>query len=517
MRKPIAPWLLIGVMLVGLVVFRGADFIHRLIGPDLVAQAFAEGGDDPYYYFTVARNLGHGLGFTIDGVNSTTGFQPLWAVICGMAFALAPDRGALALIYVLSFACWLGGAWLFVHFVRVARGGALEPLAAVLIAALFLCEAQLGQSYFNGMETGFYLTLTLALLVAFQHHQKGGPANTTRLVGLGALAGITMLARNDAVFLCGALLAVLVVSGTRPRPVREALIIGSAASLVVLPWLAFCLWAFGHPMPQSGIATSAALRGPGELRTVAEITTISIVPLIAVKLRGLIEAHLLPAIAATLLAAAALALAWRRDREARIDRPSRLALIGLAAANAFLLVYYPIFSSAAQFFERYFSPLKLLVLILLAFMVARLIERLSRQKAAAAAACMAAVLVVGSSVYWTWRDFNLPFRGYIGETAYAIVRSPYAGNGARLGFAESGRIGFLYPDRVVNLDGKMRIDALNALRDGSFAHFVQAADLDFIVLHGFDTRFFDKVAPGWNTGYQQIEDLGSFFVYARRR
>lgn len=96
------------------------------------------------------------------------------------------------------------------------------------------------------------------------------------------------------------------------------------------------------------------------------------------------------------------------------------------------------------------------------------------------------------------------------------MRSPYASNGARLGFAESGRIGFLYPDRVVNLDGKMRVDALHALRDGSFARFVHSAELDFIVLHGFDVRFFNKVAPGWSDGYVRVEDLGNFSVFAKR-
>ncbi len=509
-------WLIVVLMLAGLVLLRGTDFVHRLSGPDLVAQAFAEGGDDAYYYFTIARNAGRGMGFTIDGVNATTGFHPLWAVICSIAFALAPDRGALALLYVVSFACWLGGAWLLVRFVRVARGGVLSPLAMALIAALFLCEAQFAQSYFNGMETGFYLTLTLALMVAFQHHLQGAPTRTTRLVGLGVLAGATMLARNDAVFLCGSLLVALIVSGKRARPFREVLIIGAVASVLVLPWLVYCQWASGHPMPQSGIATSAALRGYVGWKTIVEVTTFSIVPLLAVKARMLMEAHLVATIGVTLATVAALAFWWRRDTGAWIDRASCLTLTSLAAADVFLLVYYPAFSSAGQFFERYFSPLKLLVLILLSFVVVRLVQRFPRERAGAAVACAAAALMIGSNAYWTWRDFDLPFRGYIGETAYAIVRSHYDGNGARLGFAESGRIGFLYPDRVVNLDGKMRVDALKALRDGSFARFVQAAELDFIVLHGFDTRFFNKVAPGWSAGYHQIEDLGSFFVYARR-
>lgn len=508
---------LIALLLGALVAFRGADFAHRLMSPDFVAQAFAEGGDDGYYFFTVARNIATGRGITVDGVHWTTGFQPLWAAVCAVAFALAPDRGALALIYVASFAGWLGGAWLLVRFVRAARGGDLSPLAAALIATLFLGEGQFSQSYFNGMETGLYITLCLGLLVAFQSHLQGAPASDRRLIGLGALAGLTMLARNDGVFLCAAVIGAMLVSGTRARPVREALIIGTVASLLVLPWLAYCQWASGDPLPQSGIATSASLRGRADLDAASSKLALSVAPLLGLKIRSFVDEHAATAATLMLGGMAALAIVWRRDREAWLDRASRWMLISLAAAGVLLFLYYPLFSSAVQFFERYFSPIKLLVLIVLSLAIARLLARFPPRLAGATAACAFAAAIVGSHLYWTWRDFNLPFRGYIGDIAYAIVRSPLATGDARLGFAESGRIGFLYPDRVVNLDGKMRVDALDALRQGRFARFVQSAGFDFIVLHGFDIEFFDKVAPGWRDGYERGEDLASFNIFARKR
>ncbi len=500
-----------------MIAVQAADFAHRLTGPDLVAQAFAEGGDDAYYFFTVARNIAAGRGITIDGVHWTTGFQPLWAAVCAMAFALAPgDRGALALIYAASFACWFGSAWLLLRFVRTARGGDLPPLAAAVIATLFLGEGQLAQDYFNGMETGLYLTLCLALLVAFQSHLQGGPAGSARLAGLGALAGLTMLARNDGVFLCAAVLGAMLASGTRRHPVREALIVGTVASLLVLPWLAYCLWASGDPLPQSGIATSAALRGRADGSLVLDKLALSIVPLLGLRIRSLVDEHVAAAAGLVLAAMTGLAVVWRRDREAWLDRASAWMLASLAAAGLLLLLYYPLFSSAIQFFERYFAPIKLLMLMVLSLAIARLLARFPPRPAGAVAACAFAAAVAGSHSYWTWRDFALPFRSYMGDIAYAIVRSPLATSNARLGFAESGRIGFLYPDRVVNLDGKMRVDALDALRHGRFAPFVQSAGLDFILLHGFDIAFFDKVAPGWRDGYERVEDLASFNVFARR-
>jgi hypothetical protein len=269
-------------------------------------------------------------------------------------------------------------------------------------------------------------------------------------------------------------------------------------------------------LPQSGIATSAALRGRAGWAIVSEKMALSIVPLLGFKIRSIVDEHVAMVAALALAGLAALAALWRRDREPWLDLASRWMLISLAAAGLLLLLYYPLFSSAVQFFERYFSPINLLVLIVLSLAIARLLARFPPGLAGATAACTLAAIVVGSQVYWTWRDFNLPFRSYMGDIAYAIVRSPLATGTSRLGLAESGRVGFLYPDRVVNLDGKMRVDVLDALRRGRFAPFVQSAGLDFILLHGFDIEFFDKIAPGWRDGYERGEELASFVVFARK-
>ena len=508
----------VGLMLAGMVAFRCADFGHRLVSPDFVALAFGEGGDDAYYFFTVARNVAAGLSITVDGVHWTSGFQPLWLAVCALAFALAGDRGALALLYVASIGLWLGSTWLLVRFVRIARGGDLSPAAAVLIATLFLCSGQFAQHYVNGMDTGLALTLYLGLMVAFQRHLQGGPAGTARLAGLGLLCGLAMLARNDAFFLCGTLLVAMLVSGARLKPLREALLIVAIASVLVIPWLAYCQWAAGHLMPQSGIATSASLRGHPNWPSIASKLELSLVPLLLPGMRAFLDGHVVGGGVFVLIAGLVLWVLHRRDREPWItDRASRWTVLALAAACVPLFLYYAAFSAAIQFYERYFAPIGLLVVTVLSLLIARWV-RVPLRPMAAGAGLLAASVAIGAQVYWTGRDFNLPFRSYIGDSVYAIVRSPFAGNHARLGFAESGRMGFLYPDRVVNLDGKMRADALRALTDGSFAQFLQSADLDFIILHDFDVAFFDRMVPGWRDGYVRRGTLPTdFYIFARER
>jgi len=44
--------------------------------------------DDAYYYFTIARNIAHGLGPTFDTLTPTNGFHPLWLLMLVPIFAL---------------------------------------------------------------------------------------------------------------------------------------------------------------------------------------------------------------------------------------------------------------------------------------------------------------------------------------------------------------------------------------------------------------------------------------------
>lgn len=135
-----------------------------------------------------------------------------------------------------------------------------------------------------------------------------------------------------------------------------------------------------------------------------------------------------------------------------------------------------------------------------------------QQAAGLGALCGAAIT---SNVYWVWRDFNLPFRGFMGKQAYEFVRSPYAREGLRLGLGESGRLGFLYPDRVVNLDGKMRVDALRALRDRKIADFLRLNNFDYLLLRPFDAQFFDELSPSWRKDYRPAGSFDFFDVFSR--
>jgi hypothetical protein len=514
MRLAPVLWGLVAVLVGALCV----DFLHRVMSPDLVAVAFSEGGDDAYYFFTVARNIAQGHGITIDGTHWTTGFQPLWGLICAAPFLAPSDRAAFAIIYVLSLLLWLASAALLVRLVRRASTTPMQPLATALIVVLFLGETQFVRGYFNGMETGLYLTLTLGLLAAFQDYLglPPGQVSLRRVAGLGVLAGLTMLARNDAFLLCGALLAVALFGGKRRQPVRDGAIIVAIASAMVLPWLIYCQWAWGNPMPQSGIATSVAVRGYVPLESILRKIVASIAPLGFFKVRSVVDEHLAIAIAATLAAIAGWIVYWRRSEAAFVTPISRRVLLAFGAANACLLLYYPLASSAGQFFERYFVPLKLLVFVLLAILIVRLWAAAGRGFVASALVLVLAAGTVAPNVYWVARDYSRPWRSHLGPEAYDIVRSRYATGNSRIGMFESGRLGFLYPTRVVNLDGKMSVEALRAVLSGTLDRYLQSANLDYVMLHDEDVEYFDQTIPAWRKSRRKAPDMiGEFVVFEK--
>lgn len=492
------------------------DIFHRVMSPDLVAVSFSDGGDDGYYFFTVARNIARGHGVTIDGVHWTTGFQPLWGFVCALPFLTGSDRAALGIIYLMSIALWLTGALLFVRLVRRASIEPVQAATAAAMAVLFLGETQFKRGYFNGMETGLYLDCLLLLLIAFLDYLAlpAERVSLRRVVCLGGLAGLTMLARNDALFVCGALLAATLFFGRRRTPVRDGAIVVAVASVMVLPWLVYCQWASGNPMPQSGIATSVAVRGYVPMINIVHKIVASIDPIGFLKARAAIDGHLSIAAAATVIAAIALALYWRRARPL-VTRPAAWVLASLAAATACLLLYYPLVSSAGQFFERYFLPLKILVFVLLALLLVRAVSTARRPLPASAALLAIAAATFASNLYWIARDYGRPWLSHMGPETYAIVRSRYATDNSRIGMTESGRLGFLYPTRVVNLDGKMNVEALHALLAGTLDRYIQSAKLDVIMLHDNDVDYFDQTIPGWRKFWRADGMLGEFLVFEK--
>lgn len=525
--KKFFPVLLL-TLIVACLAFKAAESVNRLMSPDLVAVAFAEGGDDAYYYLTIARNAARGFGITIDGVEWTSGIQPLWALVCAVAYLAGSDRAAFALLYLTSYALWIAGAFLLVLFVQRATRQSAPPqsgtgvsfpvLAVPLIAGLFFLDRQFNDLYLNGMESGLYLTALLLFLLVAQRsaETKVQTVSIRRAVVFGLSAGFLMLARNDGVFVCAFVMIALLIADRSLARLYELMVAGVIVCALVLPWIAYCYWVAGLFVPQSGVATSAALRPFSHPLDTIRAFIVSFVPILFVRVRMfLTEPPLVGGVIAALLTIG-LTVAVFRPRSPLVDRPTRLVLLAFAASNVVLLAYYPLVSSAVQFYERYFGPVKLLVVIMLSLVIVAAARRFEASRVFAGVASLALVAAVLSNVYWIAEPWGVPYRGYFGSSAYALARSPFMSDGSRIGMMESGRFGFMLPDRVVNLDGKMRVPALRALQQGKLEEEIQRGNFDYILLNIFDEAFFDERAPAWRQRYSNVGKLGTLVVFKRK-
>ena len=510
---------LLCAIIVGLLALRDIDVVWRVTAPHPVTVAFAEGGDDAYYYFTVARNIAQGRGITIDGIHWTSGFQPLWGFLTAAFFLVPSEREAFGLIYLASMACWLGSALLLLRFVRRASVAPVDDFTAAAIVAFFLAERQLSSLYVNGMETALHGLSVLALLVAFQAYLQRPPQKDDRLAGvrLGLLCGLAMLARNDVVFLCGALLVPLLLD----RRWRDTAITIAVASVLVLPWLAYCQWLLGSPIPQSGIATADSVHHNSQPIVTQFSIAIATIPIFFLKMQSVIEVHTLAFAITGCLAAVSLAAWALLPRRLAIGAPvvdhaSQRCLLALAAFAVVVLTYYPLVSAAAWFYERYFAALKLLVLILLALLLARARQRAERPALLAGGVVVAALFSFATNLVHIGREIGVPWKSHMGQPALEVLNSPLSHDGSTLGMMESGRLGYLFPDRVTNLDGKMNVEALEALRTNRMVDYLKARKFDHILLYGYDVAFFDQRFPEWRTLYAPDDRLKSIQLFTRK-
>ena len=194
--------------------------------------------DDAFYYFKEAQNVSEGLGFTFDGINSASGFHPLWMFICIPVFALArldlllPLRILVIIAGILNAA---SGVLLFSTFRKV-----LAAAPAALIS-FFWVVSPLVQPVIshNGMEAGinaFSITLFMYLLVRYEQRSTAEDAdseNWKKLAVLGAAAVLVLLSRLDNVFfVITAGLWLIYRPGERRYPVILTLLL-SAASVFI--------------------------------------------------------------------------------------------------------------------------------------------------------------------------------------------------------------------------------------------------------------------------------------------
>jgi hypothetical protein len=175
--------------------------------------------DDAFYYFKVAQNIAEGHGSTLDGINPTNGYHPLWMLICIPIFALARFDLVLPLriVVILSGAISAASG---VMLYRLVRRALSEP--AAVIAATYWCFDR--AIHYNvtmfGLETGLTAMTLIAFLLAISNLEPDShrqPLSSRQLWTLGLLVVAVLFSRLDTIFLAVFAGAWILLRGTTIR------------------------------------------------------------------------------------------------------------------------------------------------------------------------------------------------------------------------------------------------------------------------------------------------------------
>jgi hypothetical protein len=417
--------------------------------------------EDGFYQLTVARNLALGHGLTIDGTQKTNGFQPLFTVLfCSPCYWLsgAERLSTLRLVLLVHTGLQVATAWCLAAVVRAtfhATDDRVGRQAYWLVMLLTLGSVALVMEFHNGLETGL-----LHFLYAFtwRMYQRIGVSTLKACAIIGGCLGLLTLARVDAAFMA-VTIAVSQLLTREPllRRGSRFVVIAAGSFIVSSPWWTYNLLTFGSLMPISGTAQQRLGFGVEKLHdaigSIAQVMTPSIY-------LSRFEGDWSTGLRAIVIVVGIIyAIRWiRLPKQVLVATAIQERTLSYAACfavtYALLIAYYVLSSGATWFYTRYFSPVALLAIFVMARLLSSLGER-QRRGVLILATLLAMQTPLICCLAWTDACFkgNLMYRDQL-KLVSDVVPST-----AKVSAYQSGTLGY-FRDHVVNLDGKVNPDAL---------------------------------------------------------
>jgi hypothetical protein len=442
-----------------------------------VRYFLALGADDAAYYLRIAEHAAAGHGFTFDGLAPTNGFHPLWAWLLAALYKVAPlaPEPMLKLVWVLQSLLMTASAWILWQLLRKHVGSWPAAFGTVLF---------MGRLYYTGrggMESALLVLLVLMFLERAARWRP--PLGLVQGRVMGALAGLIMLARLDAVFVSGALAAAWsLAGGAERRRIGVPVVALASASVFVLPYLASNLRDFGHLQPISG-ALKSTFPHPGW-------------HVAAFSIQGQDALVLLAAIATCAL------FLLTRLAPATENEPAlvRSLLPALAIGSLAHALYSALFMKWGVFSWHF-----VLLRLALALMLPVLLARFAAPRTAGTQRLWAAgtvLVALASLLPIVKRDWRSDYTQTWPVQAYEAARWAQAHTNEDAVFAmkDAGNFGWFSRRHVVNLDGLVNTFAYqDSLAAGRFEGFLRSRGVGYFVQHAIYNRpdITDKTYDTW--------------------
>jgi hypothetical protein len=483
----------------------------------LVVRPYQE---DSFYLFNAAHHLASGQGLSVDGIKLTNGIQPLIVFLYVPFFWLAGGDKWLAvrltflLFGLLNVASMYLMASIVRHLARVKHGEPVKPeniitQSSLVAAGLWAGVLQYVQHNSNGLETGLYAFLILLGIwyAASRNLFVLEAKPQTAYMIYGVILGLGILARIDGTMIVASamLFAFLYTRRDPKRALGSALTIGVFAGIVSAPWWIFNFVTFGSLMPISGQSESIAGLLAVNLIAAPQILGDIISTLFSTPFNEYPWWMSLGWFGLNLGIMTAVAMQTHVIKTVRARYDLR-AIAPVLLAGACMFVYYVFFFSAPHFMSRYFHPIRIAWLLLVSLAIPDLwsfgklaIRRASKWKRSITYLLFSSVLL-GAIVFNLTRYTKAFTIEKSGQAYWWGVWANQHKDGA-VGMTSSGAAGFTAAN-VVNLDGKVNVDALRARQNHQLTGYIVNAGMRY-------------VADGWEIDSAIIAEakpLGAHFV-----
>lgn len=459
--------------------------------------------DDSFYYFDIARNIVQGHGSSADGVNPTNGYHPLWLLAIlpffqlfsnGSTFDIAPIQAILALS----------------AFINLGIGVVIYRITQRYTESAWVKSAALGFWFFNpfvlyqmlnGLETALSIFFTALLFLAAIRYTEA-PSNR-RLAEVGIIGGLMMLARLDTVFYFLGFLAYLVYKNGVRASIRSVLISGIAASFVVAPWLLWNAVNFGSVMTSSSVASTMVNHqlivqdhGPSWFQTFK-----AAIYMTDREARAVVPFTGIPVVLFILVGICTGWFLFGRGR-ALFDSLRRNIPVELFIASGFVLMF--IANASIRWTARpwYFIAINLFIAIWLGWFLEKL-----RQEGYLRPVVTVLISLFSLYVFYVAWDRNLQNIAAAQKQMLETVQwmNENLPQGAVIGAFNSGIQSYFSTHRVVNLDGLVNNEALEALKRRDVWGYLRDEGIEYLADYDLYLRYRYKSFLGIDNPFERLD------------
>lgn len=456
--------------------------------------------DDTFYYLCIARNVVQGNGVTFDGEVLTNGFHPLLLVVEIIMMYLIPDElytsslpVRLILVIFMIIDCLIA-----LLLYRITQSFCLH-YGPIIALGLWLFHPEILATSFSGVESGFaalfFCFVTRELIIITDKRMREYKNNALRM---GFFISMIMLSRTDC-FLFGLLASGIFIyhlvnkspDGSRIKSLFRFIV---CPICLILPWLLWNWLNFGRIIQDSGRALSYLHHYLYLTQTGSNYFSIAVYQL--QKVFSFLAEIWTGNIILSLIMWIIIVFCFI-NRLKQLPKEKNLALFPCFAHLLFIIGFYALYFWHMQ--RWYFTSVFPILVIVLSvggdylwhmFQEIEIINSHSKLRRLIGTAILVSLLVLLiMNSYSLWHQGVYPWQSLVLE-AVQVLKPVLYKNGEKVGAFNAGLLGYLLPNKVINLDGVVNGEVYDAYVNKRWTQYVYENQIEFIADFDYIIRLY---------------------------